>query len=221
MVLSAFNFLISVKYFSLFAFFVVLLGRLPAADMAASNIAFSINNVAFMPLLGMGMAATILLGQYQGARDSATAMQAGWTTLKLSWFYMGAVALTFLLFPKQYFWLFTGSEEGALPLGQMVRKGRWLLVMMSVWGMMDAINLVISGSLKGAGDTRFVLLWTSFVTWCIWIPGELVLILKFDAGLYAAWLWMSAYTFLMAGGLWWRFVRGRWKAIEMISAGSQ
>jgi multidrug resistance protein, MATE family len=52
-----------------FTFFVVLLGRLPEADMAASNIAFSINNVAFMPLLGMGMAATIVVGQYQGARD--------------------------------------------------------------------------------------------------------------------------------------------------------
>ena len=199
-----------------FTLFVVLLGRLPAADMAASNIAFSINNVAFMPLLGMGMAATILVGQYQGARDSATAARAGWTALKMSWAYMGAVALTFLLFPRPYFALFTGDAPGMVALDEVLGKGRWLLGMMALWGMLDAINLVLGGALKGAGDTRFVLAYSALATWLVWIPGELFLLLRLDAGLMVAWLWMTVFVFLLAIGFWVRFRRGKWKAIEMI-----
>ena len=199
-----------------FAFFVVLLGRLPEVDMAASNIAFSINNVAFMPLLGMGMAATIVVGQYQGARDSATAERAGWTALKLGWIYMGAIALTFLLFPGPYFSLFTGEGEGMVTQAAVMEKGRWLLVMMAVWGMLDAINLIVSSALRGAGDTRFVLLATTLATWLVWMPGEILLLLWLDAGLIAAWLWMTVFVFLLAGVFWVRFRRGRWKAIEMI-----
>lgn len=199
-----------------FTFFVILLGRLPASDMAASNIAFSINNVAFMPLLGMGMAATILVGQYQGARKPATAERAGFTALKMAWAYMGVVALTFLLFPQPYFWLFTGDAEGMVPLGEVIGKGRWLLVMMALWGLLDAINLVVGGALKGAGDTRFVLVYSALTTWLVWIPGELALLLWLDAGLMAAWLWMTVFVFLLAIGFWLRFKRGKWKAIEMI-----
>ena len=199
-----------------FAFFVVLLGRLPAADMAASNIAFSINNIAFMPLLGMGMAATIVVGQYQGAHDSATAERAGWTAMKLAWGYMGVVALTFLFLPKMYFALFTGEGEGMVTMADVMAKGRWLLAMMALWGMLDAINLVVGGALRGAGDTRFALLYTVAVTWLVWIPGELVLMLGFRAGLMPAWGWMTVFVFLLAGGLGQRFRRGRWKTIEMI-----
>ena len=199
-----------------FTFFVVLLGRLPAADMAASNIAFSINNVAFMPLLGMGMAATILVGQYQGARKSATAERAGFTALKMAWVYMGVVALSFLLFPQPYFALFTGDAPGMVSLGEVLGKGRWLLAMMALWGLLDAINLVVGGALKGAGDTRFVLVYSALTTWLVWMPGELALLLWLDAGLMAAWLWMTVFVFLLAIGFWLRFKRGKWKTIEMI-----
>ena len=200
-----------------FTFFVVLLGRLPAADMAASNIAFSINNVAFMPLLGMGMAATILVGQYQGARKAATAERAGWTALKIGWAYMGVVALSFLLFPEPYFALFTGDAPGMVSLGEVLVKGRWLLGMMALWGLLDAINLMLGGALKGAGDTRFVLVYSALATWLVWMPGELVLLLWLEAGLMAAWVWMTLFVFLLAAGFWLRFKRGKWKTIAMIT----
>jgi MATE family, multidrug efflux pump len=199
-----------------FTFFVVLLGRLPAADMAASNIAFSINMVAFMPLMGMGIAASILVGQYQGARNSKIAERAGFTALKMAWIYMVVVAMTFVFLTKPYFSLFTGDGPDMVALEEVLEQGRYLMVLLSLWGALDAINLVLGGALKGAGDTRFVLICTSLATWLIWIPGEAALILWLDAGLIVAWLWMTMFVLLLSIGFWFRFRSGRWKSIEMI-----
>ena len=199
-----------------FTLFVLLTGRLGATALAASNIALSINNIAFMPLLGMGMAATILVGQYQGARQPEVAERAGLTAMKLAWGYMGVIAISFVLFARMYFSLFTGSAPGMVAMDDVLDKGRWLLVMMSVWGMLDAISLVLGGALKGAGDTRFVLLCSALMTWLLWIPGEAILLLWLDAGLLSAWIWMTVFIFLLSAGFWFRFRRGRWKSIEMI-----
>ena len=103
-----------------------------------------------------------------------------------------------------------------MPLEEVLKQGRFLMVLLSLWGALDAINLVLGGALKGAGDTRFVLICTSLATWLIWIPGEAALILWFDAGLVAAWLWMTVFVLLLSIGFWFRFRSGRWKTIEMI-----
>jgi Na+-driven multidrug efflux pump len=42
------------------------------------------------------------------------------------------------------------------------------------------------------------------------------MLLGFKGGLMQAWWGMTAYVFLLAAGLWWRFRRGRWKGIRMI-----
>lgn len=199
-----------------FAFFILLVGRLSPDDVAASNIAFGINNLAFMPLLGFSIAASILVGQYQGRQDSAHAVRATWTSLKMGSYYMIFIGLTFLLFPRFYFGLFTGAEEHLVALEDVLPRGRWLLAMMAAWGLLDNANLVFSGALKGAGDTRFVMLYNVSAAWGIWILGELVILFVLKGGLIMAWLWLTFYVCILAGGFYWRFKSGRWKTIELI-----
>ena len=210
---SAGNLLLDVGSFTVF---VLLTGRMGPQALAASNIALSINNVAFMPLVGIGIAATTLVGQYQGRGDSATAARAGWTALKIGWLYMAVIAASFLLFPHGYFLLFTGRGDGGLQLGEVLPVGHWLLVMMAVWGLGDAANVILAGALKGAGDTRFVLLWSLLVAWCIWLGGEALIVLVFRGGILAAWLWMAVYVFILAAGFFVRYRSGRWKTIDLL-----
>jgi multidrug resistance protein, MATE family len=197
-----------------FTVFVLITGRLGGESLAASNIALSINNLAFMPLLGMSMAASILVGQYQGRRQSDVAERAGWTALKLGAIYMVLIGATFVLFPRQYFALY-GARAGGVDAAALVPVGRWLLLMMAGWGLLDTVNLVISGGLKGAGDTRFVMLYMVAVAWFLWLPGEL-LILHHGGGILAAWFWMMLYVIILSVGFIWRWRRGRWKSIELI-----
>jgi MATE family multidrug resistance protein len=197
-----------------FTVFVMMTGRLGDVALAASNTGFSINGVAFMPLVGVSMAASIVVGQYQGRGDSDSAYRAGWSAMKIGWGYMLLAALSFVLFPTGYYELFQ-SREATYTTAELVALGRNMMFMMAIWGMLDAVNIVLSGALKGAGDTRFVMLYMLIFGWCVWLPGE-VLIFWRGGGILAAWLWMTVYVLILAGGFWWRWCSGRWRSISLV-----
>ena len=56
-----------------FAAFILIMGYLGKFDLAASNIAFNINTIAFLPMLGSGIAVSVLVGQYLGRNKPETA----------------------------------------------------------------------------------------------------------------------------------------------------
>lgn len=199
-----------------FTLFVLLTGRLDAISFAASNIALSINNVAFMPLIGMGIAASILVGRYQGQRRSDLAERAAWSSLKLGWLYMAVVGISFAAWPEAYLKLFAARGQEELPASALVPVGRQLLLMMAIWGLFDAANLIIGGALKGAGDTRFVMIYSLAMAWGVWIPAEWIVFQSPRRGIIPAWIVMTAYVFLLAAGFFWRFLRGTWRRIELI-----
>lgn len=200
-----------------FAAFQLLTARLPAIDFEAGSIAFSINDVAFMPLLGMSIAAQILVGQYQGAQKPEVAARAIRSALHLSWLYMSVVALSFLLVPRFYFALFVPPGADLAQMADVFSKGRWLLALLGLWGMLDVINIVMNGALKGAGDTRFVLIYSLIFNWFLWIPGTcLLLYFLNERALFPVWGWMMVFICTFAFGFWIRFRHGRWKAIRMI-----
>ena len=84
--------------------------------------------------------------------------------------------------------------------------------------MADTVNIVMNGALKGAGDTRFVLVYSVLLNWGAWIPGTAALLwlLPGDHALKPVWLWMMLYVLIFASGFWLRFRRGKWKRIKMI-----
>jgi len=212
-----------------FAVFVLLTGRLSGLPLAASNIAISVNNVAFQPLLGLNLAASILVGQYQGRRDSATAERAGWTALKTGWIYMAAIGLTYALLPDLYLRLFSGGD-GGLDREALGRVARPLMLMMAAWGMFDTVNIVLIGALRGAGDTRFSMFYSVAMAWLFWIPGEVALVLWLRGraatlpewmgeGIALLWGWMTVFVIVLCFGFLWRFRSGRWKRIRLIEPG--
>lgn len=223
---SAFQLILDVGSFTVF---VLLTGRMGGMALAASNIALSINNVAFQPLLGLNMAAAILVGQYQGRRDSRTAERAGWSALKIGWIYMTLVGVSFLVLPESYVRLFTGEGTGFDP-ETLVRTTRGLLIMMAAWGLFDTANIILSGVLKGAGDTRFAMIYSVAMGWGLWIPGTLWIAWRLNrlqaspggipdwmyGGIVPIWLWMTAFVLVLAIGFAWRFRSGRWKTIVLI-----
>ncbi len=209
---SGFHLILDVSGFTAF---VLLTGRLGPTALAVSNIGFSINMVAFMPLLGISIAAMTLVGQYLGARDPLTAEGVGWRALHLGLLYMCIAATTFVSFPAAYFSLFA-QNKGGIPLPEMLGLGRVMLRIMAVWGVFDAVNLILSGALKGAGDTRFVMWYSSLQTWCVLVPGQWYITCVMHGTILHAWGWLAFHVVLMSTGFLWRYRSGRWKSIDVI-----
>ena len=72
-----------------FTVFVMLIGRLGDVQYEATSMAFSISTLGFMPIWGLGMAASILVGQRLGENRDDLAARSTWTTLYVAWAYMG------------------------------------------------------------------------------------------------------------------------------------
>ena len=201
-----------------FAIFVLLTGRMGAVALAASNIALSINMLTFLPMIGISIAAATVVGQYQGRRQSHHAETASWTSLKIGIVYMGVVGLTYILFPSFYLSFFTERAGDGLTLEELYPIGRILMIIMALWGLVDAANLVMSGALKGAGDTRFVMLFSLAMAWGMLVPGQVVLVFVLEQGVIVAWSWTALYIFAMALGFIWRFRTGVWKSIDVLGS---
>ncbi len=197
-----------------FAVFIMLTGGLDDVAFAASNIAFSINNLAFAPLLGFGLAASTLVGQHQGARRPEAAERSGYTGLKMALLYMCIIGSTFVLFPRYYFELFQ-SDKASFDVAELLQTGRMMLYLMTAWGLLDTISIVLSGALKGAGDTRFVMIYMIIGSWLFLVPGAFLLV-WLGYGILELWSWLALYVCVLAIGFWWRWRTGIWKGISLI-----
>ena len=198
-----------------FSLFVMLLGRQGEAAHIASNMALSINLFAIMPMIGLGIAASIMVGQYMGAGQPDFAEKSGWIALKTGWVYTLCLVSTFVLFPGFYVGLF--SQNGGADISpEVFEVCRKLLIILAGWSIMDAANFIIGGALKGAGDTHFVMYFHTAIAWGFFAAGELVLVLVLGVGPITAWLWCLLYITLLGTGLCLRFKSGRWKKIDIL-----
>lgn len=197
-----------------FSLFVILTGRMGNLALAASNIAFSINHLAFAPLLGLSWAAAAVVGQHQGAGNSNAAEKAGFTAMRMGLFYMALIGSTFIVFPHLYIALFN-PKDAIFSAQDLLATGRLMLIMLTVWGFFDSISIVLVGALKGAGDTRFVLLYMALWSWGFFVPGSIFIVWS-GQGILTLWLWLALYVCLFTSGIFIRWKKGTWKTINLI-----
>jgi MATE family multidrug resistance protein len=199
-----------------FTAFFLFVGRLGEAELAASNVAFTVNAVAFFPALGLGQGVGVLVGQRLGHNRPDLAERTTWTGFGLAWLYMTGVAAMYALAPGVFVYLFQGPADAGLELGRLVPV---LLRFVALYSLFDSMNAVFACALRGAGDTHFVsavslgLSWPIMVlpTWAAWYYGW---------GLYWAWLFLTAYVVVVGLTLLVRFRQGRWKSMRVIESGS-
>jgi MATE family multidrug resistance protein len=196
-----------------FSVFVLLLGRLGETAFLASNIVLSINMIAFMPSIGIGQAASVLVGQCMGRGDADEAEAAAWKAWRVGVIYTLLAVGSFILFPEMYIRAFA---HGDVVFNEVFNAARILLLFAAGWGVMEATNAVLSGALRGAGDTHFVMWFHTTVAWGFFALGEALIVLVFKLNVFASWGWAIAYFSLLAAGWIWRIRSGRWKNIQLI-----
>jgi multidrug resistance protein, MATE family len=197
--------------------FIFIVGRIGINELAATNIVFRINGFAFFPVIGIGQAVAILVGQAQGKRDIRQAIRVTYTGFFLSEIWMIFAASIFILFPGELLRLFGG--EGYSNFDEIIKVGSTLLKLVAIYCLLDAGNIIFVSGLQAAGDTK----WTMYLSL---IANGLFLsaLLIADHFLLGIWIeWIIATVFVMAVALiwFWRFRSKAWHSIRIIEKSTE
>jgi MATE family multidrug resistance protein len=179
-----------------FALATFLVGRLGAIPLAAHQIALQVASVTFMVPLGISTAAAVRVGQAIGRRDHLGARRSGFVALTLGALFMSSAGLAFLLFPGTIVGFF--SQDPAV-----LTTGAVLLAVAAAFQLFDGFQVVATGALRGAGDTRTPMLANLFGHWFIGLPVGYYLGLHLGWGASGVWIGLCIGLILVGVYLTW------------------
>jgi len=188
------------------AVFQRLVAGLGTVAFAAHSVALTGMSVSFMPGFGFSVAATTMVGQALGARDPERAKRSVREALRVSAWAMGAAGLLLVLFAGQVMSVFVDDPE-------VIALGIMPLQVLGMIQPLSAASMVYSGSLRGAGDTRWTLVITTLSVWVLRVP--LTMLLVGPLGLVGAWLGMATDNVARAVMVWLRYRTGRWAKVKV------
>ena len=198
-----------------FTAFVLLVGRLGIASLAATNIAFNINTLAFMPMIGCGIAISVLVGQYLGGDKPDRAQSAVYSGFHLTLVYMISIAAAYVLVPDVFVAPFALRADPA-EFSEIYGYSIILLRFVAVYSVFDTMNIIFCSAIKGAGDTRYVMLITVMLSVFLLIVPVYLAVVIFEFGLMVAWVFATAYIILLGFIFYFRFLGGKWKTMRVI-----
>ena len=206
------HFCVDVSAFTVFLFIVGWKG--PTA-LATTNAVFSINQLAFMPMIGFAIATSTLVGQFLGRKRPDLAQRSTSAALRMVLLYMCLIAAVFLVFPEQLLGVFK-SHQGNTDASGMIELGKVLLIFVALYSLVDGVAIVYAAALKGAGDTLFILLMTGIMSWTIMVLPVYISIKYFDGDVKMAFSFVMVYVAALAGGFYLRYRGGKWKHMRVI-----
>src|SRR5258708_1082884 len=204
---AAFQLLLEI---SAFAVTTVFIGRLGALALAGHQIALSVTSLAYMVPLGIGSAAAIRVGHAIGGGDFDRAARAGWMALFFGETFMLCSALLIALFPAAIAGLY--STEPAVR-----SMGAKLLIVVAVFQIFDGMQTVVTGALRGAGNTHTPMLAHLVGYWAFGMPLGAWLCFIVGWGALGYWSGLCVALVLIGAGLlviWYRLVR-HWQRNEI------
>jgi multidrug resistance protein, MATE family len=200
-----------------FSFFILLIGQTGRTELAATNLAFNLNSLAFIPMMGVGTAVMTLVGTRIGEGRPDLAVRTTWTAFTLAGGYMLLFAGIYVLLPDVI--LYPYAAHTRIENFDVVRDHVvFLLRFVAVYSFFDAMVIVFGSAVRGAGDTRFSMLFGFLCGWLIMVVPTFVVWNYSGANLTVGWVTCTAYIIVLGIGFMIRFQGGHWKTMRVIEA---
>lgn len=199
-----------------FTFFILIVGRMGIVPLAASNIVISISSLAFMPALGFSFGLSSITGQALGRGRPDEARAAAWSGVHLLMIYTMSLGVLFLIAPETIISFFMAKGAMGGDYEEILTMGTIILKFVAAYILLDVFYMMFAAVLKGAGDTRFLLLAISGATLgCMLIP-LLVGINYLGMEIYAAWGCIVFFIGILCLLISWRYHDGKWEQMLII-----
>jgi putative MATE family efflux protein len=187
--------------------FTVIITHYGTAVLAGYQIGLRVEGLAFMPGIGFTIAAMALMGQGLGAKKPQQAKEDVLLVLKYAAGLMFFLSFFMIFMPEKIVRLFTGDA-------QTIEAASLYLRIVGVSQIPLAFNFVLSGALRGAGDTKRTLRINLISLWFVRILPAFVLSYYFH-NIMLVYLAMISDTFVKAVWLWYTFKEGKWQKVKV------
>ena len=205
--------------------FLFLVGRLGQDELAATTLAFNLNSLCFLPAIGLGSAATILVGHRVGEGRPGRATRSALLATAVGCAGMLASGAVFWFAPGPLIGLYVGdgSSFTAGELASLRATAPVLLKFVAAYSLFDVLAVVLGGAVRGAGDTVFPAVLTVACAWGLMVAptawGVLAGGWAGREGVVSCWSACAVYIGACGLGMAGRFAGGKWKSMTVLGHG--
>ncbi|MAT94203.1 MAG: MATE family efflux transporter [Halioglobus sp.] len=190
-----------------FNVFLLLFQSYGVVQGAAMAIVFNWDMLSFIPMVGLNIGVMSLIGRFVGAGDMARANKTISAGFVLAFAYSGSLALLFLCGRYELVALF---DNGGEDFSQILELGAKMMLGLVTYMLADATMLIAGGALRGAGDTRWILL-TSVSVHGLMLLAQYLVIVVYRLGPMTSWWVFVAMLIVLALLYLGRLLRGSWR----------
>lgn len=186
----------------------IIVSKLDTNSEAAFRILINIESISYMPAVGLSIASATLVGKALGEKNIEKASDTGYTASALGvlWgVFMGAI---FFIFPNHLLGLFTPEKK-------IILLSLTTMYFMGINQPFLNFMIVMSGALRGAGDTRSVMTITSLRLWIMFIPLTYLFIIVLNKGVEGVWYGEIMSFLIFCIVIFMRFRSKKWTEIKI------
>ncbi len=198
-----------------FTMLVMIFHSVSQVSATAASIVFNWDIVAYVPLLGVEIGVTSLVGRYMGAGKPEIAHQSMLSGIRFGICFSVILFVLFLFAPSMLVNVFSPVEQTEEFLSSASMAAN-MLRMSSIYVLTEVIMLAMVGALRGAGDTFWAMVLTVSLHWIL-IPILYIILHVLHLGPEVAWLTLILTFFIFLGFVAHRYNQGAWKQIKLVT----
>ena len=160
-----------------FSLIVIFAGWLGVTSAASYQIAISITGLAFLSAIGLGAAATVLISNYNGAKQVGNIVDGSFALAWLTTIFMFICSVVLIstrfIFPS----FFVNDAE-------IIEVASTLILMLALFQIPDGLNVTFARILRGLLDTKIPMFINSLAFWALMIPLAYIFAFELDWGIH-------------------------------------
>ncbi len=196
-----------------FNLFLLMFQSYGVAQGAAMAIVFNWDMLSFVPMIGLNIGVTSLIGRFVGAYDMTRANQVIAAGFVVAITYSGILALLFINYRVALVNVF------ATPTGdfsEISELASYMMIGLSTYVVAEAVILIAGGTLRGAGDTRWLMV-ISTTLHLLMLVAQYFIIMVYELGPKVSWWAFVAMILTLASVYLYRLLGDVWRHPERIA----
>ncbi len=195
-----------------FNLFLLMFQSYGVTEGASAAIVFNWDILSFVPMIGLNVGVISMIGRFVGARDMARANEVMTAAFAVALAYSAVLAIAYSVFRYPLVEVFAPPSGDFSAIREL---SAFMMIGLSSYVMVDAVILVSGGILRGAGDTRWLMVASVSLHWAM-LVAQFFIIRVFELSPKVSWITLVALVFAIALVYALRLRSGRWRDPEFL-----